>query len=207
MSTPKTETIVLAAGQTLPYPVAGKAVTVISSTAATFQAAFDNDPFETWQEGFMYPSADGFRQIRFRDSLGAGCTIVVNIADQPVGDNRMSLAGGVLAAMAATLVNILAAVNRLLGKAAATVLADTNVAATGGAGTLLFAASATRRIVEVQALSTNGGTVYVGTTAAVAAANKLAELPAGASWYDEYYQGAVYAVGNDGAQVVCGYAE
>lgn len=87
-NTPRTETITLAAGETLSVAIPGKWLLVESCTAVSFQFAFDNDPLTTGVPYRTYPCRDGFEGLRFRDSIGAGCVIVVVIADEVPADNR-----------------------------------------------------------------------------------------------------------------------
>lgn len=204
MKTPRYVSRTLAAGGFTSVTVPGRYLTVSSISASTFLVGFDGETPEQVIPGGRTYVERGFRLLRIQNTGGAAGTIVFVVSEDEYSLVDAANAA-VLAAIAASLVGIDADTNRLLGVAAATQLADTLLAATGGLGTSLFAANAARRIVEVQALESNTGLVYVGRTNAVAAADKMAVLPAGASWYDEYYTGAVFAVGNDAAQSVCGY--
>lgn len=206
MKTPQYITRTLAAGAFASVAAPGNYLTVASISASTFAVGLDGEtPAQVIAGGRTFVKR-GFHLLRIQNTGGvAGTLVIVVTEDEYSLSDSANVA--VLAAIAASVAGIDSDTNRLLGVAAGTVLADTTVAATGGVGTLLFAASATRRLVQIQALTTNGGTVYLGFTNTVSAVNKIAELPAGASWYEEYYTGAVYAVGNDAAEVVCGYQE
>lgn len=204
MKTPRYYSRTIAAGAYTQIAGPGRYVTIASISASTIVLSIDGESENQIIAGQKLVQPDSFNLLRFRNSGGVASTIVVIISDEDV--NLVEAANAaILAAIAASAASIDADTNRLLGVAAATVIADTVVAATGGAGTLLAAANPARRMIEIQALETNGGLVYIGKDATVSATNKMAVLPAGASWYDEYYTGAVYAVGNDAAESVCGY--
>jgi hypothetical protein len=206
MKTPRYFSRAIAAGAFVQIGARGNYLIVASISASTIVVSLDGENEEQVIAGQKIYCRQAFSLLRIRNSGGAPATIVFFVTEDAM-DLVDAANAAVLAAIAASVAGVDADTNRLLGIAAGTLLADTTVAATGGVGTLLFAATATRRLVQIQALTTNGGTIYLGFTNAVSSVSKIAELPAGASWYEEYYTGAVYAVGNDAAEVVCGYQE
>lgn len=103
MKTPRTVTVNLTALQEKDVPVEGQYVHVRSCTVATFQMAYDADPLQTSYAGGMYPSGAPFSKIRVKD-VGAGCTIIMVVADEPFVDAAFDSV--VLAAVAASLVSI-----------------------------------------------------------------------------------------------------
>lgn len=187
--------------------VLGKHVKIVSCTVASVLMGFGDDTPERVYADDCYAGPEkGFKSVRFVSDLGA-CTVVIQVTQQPImGGTSGTLAPLIvlLTAVSGFLSNIW---TRFSGASAATDLSDVNVDATGGAGTLLFAANAARKSVEIQALDTNGGKVYIGSAATVSDVDKRAILAAGDSWYSEHYTGAVYAVGSDGLQSVCGTQE
>jgi len=200
--TPRTETFILAAGQLLKVPIEGRYLMVRSCTAASFEAKFDNDAFSTFFAGTTYPARDGFDVVWLRDSLGAGCTIVLTFLDELGGD----AAGAVLASMAASLASIDQEISGSAAAAVAGQLPDTVCAVTPGPATLLFAAKASRTEIEIHAPRTNGaGVIYLGITAARAKlVDKFEVLSAGESWYSDREKGAIYACSSTGAEIVNG---
>jgi hypothetical protein len=204
MKTPQYITRTLAAGAFASIAAPGNYLTIASLSASTFAVGLDGEtPAQVIAGGRTYVRR-GFHLLRIQNTGAVPGTLVMVVTEDEYSLTDSANAT-VLAAIAASLVTIDSDTNRLLGVAAMTMKADTVVAVTGGAATLLFPTTATRRLVQVQALETNGGLVYVGNAVTTSAVNKLAVLPAGASWYDEYYTGPVYAVGSDAAESICGY--
>lgn len=185
--TPRTFTIPLAAGTEYVLPQVGRVATILSlSGAVSVQAAFDNETWTPFFQRIGYPDEAEFSQVRFWNNGAVAITIVVTISDVPILDSRSDAlaASGLLVEIPKTL-----------------------VAATGGAATLLFAANPNRKLVSITASEDNGGFIYVGSTAATAAAAHFKVLLPSGEWYDEFYRGPVYAVGNDAVQHVVGYEE
>jgi hypothetical protein len=200
--TPRTETFVLAASATLKIPIGGKYLQVRSCTAASFECSFEHDAFSTFYPGTTYPSRDGFDYIRVRDSLGAGCMLILTFLEELGGD----AAGATLAGIAASLVSINQEISGSAAAAVAGQLADTVCAVTPGPATLLFAANVNRTEIEIHAPRTNGaGLIYLGITAARAkAVDKFEVLSAGESWYSDREKGSIYACSSTGAEICNG---
>jgi hypothetical protein len=87
-NTPRTETITLAAGAAVTVPIPGRWMQVMDCTVAAFEYAFDNDTWTPGEAHVTYPAAEGFQQVRFRDSGGLGCTIRCIISQNLPSDNR-----------------------------------------------------------------------------------------------------------------------
>lgn len=200
--TPLTETIILAAGETITIPIPGKYLVIRSCTAATFEAGFDNDTLSTFYAGTAYPSAERFTQVRFRDSLGAGCTIVATFADDLAIDQ--SVATAVWAAMAASLVNIDADLEFLKPAGTPTLFPLTTIAKTGVGSVHVVTVAADNKKVLVQADQDNAGSVYLGFVNTLTAVNSFARLLPGESWQEEF-AGHVWACSENGTEKVRGY--
>jgi len=194
-ATPRTYEFTIAAGGRVRVHDWGRMFSIIDITGATeIHLAIEEDQPEAFKAGWSFelPQGDGYDRIELVNNNAAAVTVEVALAEGRVISNRE------LAALDSI-------DDRLAGEAAATQLADTAVAATGGAATLLFAANADRKRVVVQASELNGDYVYIGTDATVSDVDKMACLQALGSWMDEDYQGAVYAVGGVAGMIVNGY--
>jgi hypothetical protein len=79
MQTPQTTTLTITAGARVEWPVQGQAVLILSITpAASIQAAFGNDSYQTFYPGLVYPAADKpFQSVRFFNATGVTQTLVV----------------------------------------------------------------------------------------------------------------------------------
>lgn len=197
MRTPQEHPIPIAAGAYYDLCGHNRMVTFSDLTAgATLSWAIDNDPKQRAREGFGYelPEHGTFNRIRLYNDGAASLTVVVVLSEGRVYDNRSQLSEALDSID-----------DRLAGEASGSELAKTNVAATGSTGTALFAANADRKIVSVTASEDNSGFVYIGFTDAVTGVAHIKPLFPGGEWYDEEYQGAVFAVGSDGSQNVVGY--
>jgi hypothetical protein len=203
MLTPRYHTVTIAAGQFAAINNYGRYITIVSISASTITIAVDDDTPQQIINGLQIDCEERkYKRITLANVGGVGSTVVLYLSLTRIIDTREQ-AG--LAGIAASLASIDADLDRLAGVAALTQLAEVNVAATGGVGTQLFAANANRRMVQVVPAETNLGYIYVGRTNAVSAANWLDVLAPGEVWFDQYYQGAVFAVGNDGNQFAGGY--
>lgn len=199
VKTPQTYTFVAGPNQQLPpVCVAAKHLKVISCTQPTVLIGFDGDRPE-----IMYPDYDyaapgpGFGSITIQDASGAGCTVILTVSAEPV----IGQANANLAAIAATVAALLAITDP---GGTLTPIADTLLGATGGAGTLIKAANASRKNLVIVGDATMTGIVYLGKDATVSATNKIGVLTQYGSW-SEAYTGAIYGVGNDALEKVCGY--
>jgi len=197
MKTPQEHTITIASGAYYDLCDFNRMVTFYDVTlGATLNWGIDDDPKQRAREGFAYelPEHETFKRIRLFNDGAASLTVVVTLAEGRVYDNRSQLS------------ELLDSIDdRLDGETALTQLADTAVAATGAAGTLLFAANADRKRVVLQACEGNGDYVYIGKDNTVSDVNKMGFLSARGSILEVTYQGAIYAVGGVAAQEVCGY--
>jgi len=211
-NTPQRVTVTLAAGETKRVAIPGNWLQVVSCTVAAFQYAFDNDPLTDGESYFSYPSKTGFDAVRFRDSLGAGCIIVADIADTLPSDNRGNR-DQLLALLAklttidvdtgAMVLDLDAVLEELQGDtAAATIVADvTPVAVTA---IIVLAANANRHGCCVQAMSTNGASIFIGSTNLVTNVNKILELQPGQGFTWDDYRGPLWAYSVAGGDVVHG---
>ncbi len=200
---PRQETITLAAGQTKPFPVHGKWLTILSMTVATVDVAFDGTEYAPMWAGVPYPATDGdYHIVRFRESTGAAATLVVLFSDQQAPDNRFS---PLAAAMAASLAAIDADMERLKPADTLTIVDRTVVAQTGVGSTQILAANPNRKWCLVTMDLGNAGNVYLGKDNTVtAAANSFFDSMAGGSWR-EHYTGAVWACSQNGTEAVRAY--
>jgi len=211
----KTEPITLAANQERPVYLSGRSIAVLSCTVASFEMAFDNDPYTTVYAGAVYPSPKEFSQIRVRDSLGAGCDIVLTAADELGMDVAAQASAAVFAAMQALLTTIDADTSNLPTMAADLALttppsnqstivpAAISVTGTVPADTIL-AARAGRKSLWFETPATNAGDVYIGFANTVTAANYARRMPPNAVWWP-VWTGAIYAVSENGSEVLHGY--
>ncbi|RPJ29941.1 MAG: hypothetical protein EHM35_13025 [Planctomycetaceae bacterium] len=87
-NTPQSETIAVPAAGTVRWYGKGRWMLVESCSAASFMYAFDNDPLTAGTAFKTYPCKAGFNSIRFFDSLGAGFTVSIIVADEVPADNR-----------------------------------------------------------------------------------------------------------------------
>lgn len=200
---PRQETIILAPGETKSVYYIGRWVTVLSNTAATVSMAFDGDGFTPVLPGISYPAADGrFDRVRFQDTSGAGCTIVVILSDEQAPDNR---GNPLAAAMAASLASINQEISGSAAAAVAGQLADT-VCPAVAPGVQLFAANPNRTEIEITADLVNGAEViYLGITdARCVAVDKFVPLAAGDSWSSVREKGAIFATSSAGTGIVNG---
>lgn len=190
-NTPQTFPVVLAAGETQRVPVPGNWMQVMSCTVATFEFAFDNDPLTTGEPFVSYPAKNGFAGIRFRDSLGAGCTIVVQVADTLPQDNRgnrdqLSAIGVSLAAIDIDTDDLASILAELQGSLT---VVGWGRYATVAAATQVMAQRAARTMCQFQADPENADFVYIGFDNTVSAANWALKLAPG--------QGDTLEVGRD----------
>lgn len=86
MRTPTAFPVTLAANQEKTIPVPGRFMHVRSCSVASFQAGFGDDPLQSFFPGATYPSAEVFDKVRVKDSLGAGCTLMLIISEEPLRD-------------------------------------------------------------------------------------------------------------------------
>jgi len=183
--TPKTETIVLAAGVTVPMPIAGSMLTILSCTVAEFEAAFDSDGFSTFYPGVEYQAPEPFYRIRFRDSLGGGCTIVAVFSDAPVIDSRGA--------------------QILLPGTTPVLIPRTVVAAVGAPpATLVLAANPKRKWFMIEMGLGNPNYVYLGFANTVSPVDSFFEGMAGAT-SRESLTSEIWAVSDGGVETVKGY--
>jgi hypothetical protein len=197
-------TVVVPANRITPVPMSGSHVYVRTCSAASVGLGFDADSVQICIAGEGYPSAKPFNLIRVQDLSGAGTTVVLVVSDLPV----VTPGGFTPAAVAALQVSLTLIAASLAGVATMTQGTLLTLAATGGAGTLIFAANATRKKLSIQAALTNTGTVYLGNAAAHCSdVDSFAQLAAGQPCPEDRYLGAVYGVGSDAAQQVVRYEE
>jgi hypothetical protein len=215
--TPKTETVVLTANQEKVVYLQGTHVNVLSCTAATFAAAFDEDAFQTFYPGMVYPDPDGFSKIRVRDTSGAGSTIVLTAAHDVIFDARTNTAA--IVAMAASMANIdadtdnlaliLAALAGLVVTStpvvynAATRIPMTTVLQDGAGVTQLVVANAATKRVEITASPDNAGWIFLAYANDVTSTLCVSVLTPGGNWAKEF-AGDVYACGSNGTEKACG---
>ena len=199
MKTPKTFPIVLTAGQTRIIPIVGRFVHIRSCTVASFEAAFDDDPLETFYPGATYPSPEMFDQIRLKDSLGAGCTLELITAQVPFTD--VAYDQSVLTTIA-TALSTLSTLQEIPDTP--TAVAEATIAQTGVGQNQLITAAATTRRIMVQADYANTGAVYVGFATGVTAANAPIHLQPGDSWPEDF-AGNVWASSANGTEKARAY--
>jgi hypothetical protein len=203
-NTPRQETLTVPAAGILPVQISGRWLTILSNTVATVDVAFDNDGYTPMLAGIPYPAMGGqYEKVRFRDTGGAGCTLVAVFSDQQTPDNR---GGPLAAAMAASLVSIDQEISGAAADPVTGQLADTIVAQTGVGTTLLFAANPARTEVEITADLANGAEiVYLGIAALrCTVADKFYPLLAGDPWFSNREKGPIYACSDLGTAVVFG---
>lgn len=190
MKTPRYVSRTITAGSYASIGVRGKYLMVVSISASTIHLGFDDETPQQVLQGLALVMPDDYKQLRLFNAGAATSTVVLYVADNPL--DLLTSA-------------VLAAIQTLLTPGTTlTPIADVTLAATGGAGTLIVAANTARKAVVVFADEDNTGDVFLGPTNAVSDANKIGMLTATGSWR-ETYTGALYGVGNDAAQVVCGY--
>lgn len=200
MKTPTYHTLTIGAGAYAEIRGYARFVRLVSITgAATVRMAFDNDALQTFQPGISIDCEDQhWTRILFYNPAGVAVTVVLLEGDTRVLDDSQDSA-----AMAATLTSILA---RLAGVATMTQGVVQTLAATGGAGDLIFAANANRRRVVIEASLANVGYVYLGNAVGNCSdADCFAMLAPGQSWSDDFYTGAIYGVGSDATQQITRY--
>ena len=200
IQTPKTITIVLAANAFKHVPIAGRYLTILSCNVASFDVAFDDDAYSTFFPGIGYPAAgQGFQFLRFRDALGAGCTIVATVssAPLPIQDARYGAAAVVMVGMAAN-------VARLAPGLIGTTTPLTVIAQTGVATTQIITAGVDNKRLLLQADHDNAGEVYLGFTNAVTVATCFARLLPGENWV-ENFAGSIWACSENGTEGMRGY--
>lgn len=174
---------------------------------ASIQFGFDDEPYSALNITLVQSKRDGYQRIRFRNTGVAG-TLTAVLSDGPISDTQISTLLAIAASLAAIdgdTDNLVTINDRLAGEAALTQKAKTNVAATGGAGTVVFAANANRKRISVTASEDNVGYIYLGKAGTVSAVDHFTVLFSGGNWSDDKYTGAVYAVGSDAAQNLVGY--
>ena len=199
---PRQETIILAAGQTLPFPILGRWILILSNTAASVDVAFDNDAFSPMTAGVPYPASDGqYSVVRFRDTLGAGLTLVVIFSDDQCPDNRGS---PLMAAIAASLVSVDAHLDAVEIPDTPAVFVLSVIAQTGVGSAQIVTAVAGQKKVLVQADHDNAGSIYLGFDVGVTAATAFARLTPGDSW-QEQWAGDVFACSENGTEQARGY--
>lgn len=215
MKTPITETIVLAANQEWRYPLAVSAryMHVRSCTVASFLAAFDDDPLQTFYAGATYPSREAFSYVRFKDSSGSGCTIEVVFSDSLAADvsfdsSILSTVSSTLTALEAlvTLGNVdLAALETLLEVPDVPVaVPEATIPQTGVSQTQLVTAAAVNRKIEIQADYDNTGSVYIGFATGVTKTNCAICLVPGQSFpFDGNLN--IWASSENGTELARGY--
>jgi len=195
--TPQPFTLTIAAGARMDLYEYARMLTFIDvTTDHSLQWAIGDEPTISALEGisFELPALEHFGLIRLYNAGLASVTVKLILSEGRVYDNRVSLSKALESID-----------DRLAGESSGTVLADTSLAVTGSAGTLIFAANASRKKAVIQACEGNGTYVYIGMTTGVTSVAKMAYLPAMGSVVIDYYQGAIYAVGASGIQKVCGY--
>ena len=201
MKTPLTYPCTLTAGQEKTVPVPGNYLHVRSCSVGSFEAAFGNDPFQTFYPGATYPSAKPFDQVRVKDSLGAGCTLVLIISDNPLRDVAYDevILSNINTAIAALQVVMTASRDELQGDITHEGYGATAV---GVAAVEIIAANADRKGCDIQARWDNAGVIYVGYDNGVGPADYMACLSAegGYTWDD--YRGPIWAEASVAAQEV-----
>jgi len=197
MKTPTYHSLTIGAGAYAEIREYGRFVRLVSiAGAATVQMAFDEDLLQTFEPGISIDCEDQhYTRILFYNPAGVAVTVRLLVGDTRLLDDSQDSA-----AMAAALAAIQA---RLAGVAAMTQGVVQTLAATGGAGDLILAASATRRRIVIEASPSNTGFVYLGNAAANCSdADCFAILAPGQAWSDDFYLGAVYGVGSDATQQI-----
>lgn len=205
MKTPVTYPVTLAAGQEKTVPISGRFLHVRSSSVGYFEAAFGDDPFQTFYPGATYPSADEFDQFRIRDSLGAGCDLVLVVSENPLRDVAYDevILSNINTAIAGLQVVMTAVRDELQGDVAAV---GYNAVAVGMADVEIMAANAGRKGCSIQARWDNTGIIYVGFDSGVGPAAYQSCLAAGEGYSWDDYRGPVFAEASIAAQEV-GYGE
>ncbi len=178
---PRQETITVPANGRVPWGILGRWILILSNTAASVDVAFDNDAFTPMTAGIPYPASDGqYRQVTFRDSLGAGCTLQVIFSDDQCPDNRGS---PLMAHIDATLVSIDASLLAMAPGTDLNQIDPTIIPVSPAVAVHLVTAVAGLKQIMLQA---GGGvaqtdTVYLGEDATVDDAHHFAELAPGQS--------------------------
>jgi hypothetical protein len=130
--------------------------------------------------GFGYPCPTGFDRVRFRDTSGAGCTIVATFADDLCPDSRLGASAIIWAAIAASLVNVDADLELLKPGTVPTLIPLTVVPITPAAALQIVTAGGVKQAM-IQADLDNAGNVYLGFDNTVDATNSFARLSPGES--------------------------
>lgn len=173
MKTPITRSIVLAAGKSFSLDIIAEVVYIKSCTVASFSLAFDNEPFELTYAGEKLTSKKPFSKIRFYDSGGAGCTVVVRVGNVDVSSSS--------SAILATTESLLTGLTTILDVPDNPTAIPEQDTLSGGA-VHLVTASARIRKVEIQADYDNAEAIYVGFTTGVTSANAAIHLQPGQSF-------------------------
>ena len=194
----------LLAGASTPVTIFARHIVVASISASTLELGIQDDPPQQILAG-QHIDCEKRKYDRFvlRNAGAVTATVVLLVSDTWIS---LEASGGLLAAMAASLVTIN---QQSAGSAAAAIggqLADTICPITPGPGVLLFAAKPLRTEVEIFAPRTNGAeVVYLGITAARATViDKFYVLSAGEPWWSDREKGAIYACSSTGAEIVNG---
>ena len=191
MKTPKTMTVNLLAGKSKDVPVVGRFLHIRSCSVDSIQGAFDNDPFQVFYPGSVYPASESFEKIRFRDYLGAGCSLVIRVS-------QVELIPGTYDEI--ILEDIL---EDLRGD---TTPEGFDRVAVGTSAVQVIAANANRKGCSVQAQWNNSGIVFIGFDNTVTATKYADNFAAGEGFSWDDYRGDVYAIGSAAGQYV-GYGE
>jgi len=205
MKTPVTYPCTLAADQEKTIALPGNYLHVRSCSVGSLEAAFDDDPFQTFYPGATYPSAKPFEHVRVKDSLGGGCTLILIISDNPLRDVAYDevVLSNINTAIAALQVVMTACRDELQG---GTTPIGYNAVPVGVAAVEVVSLNAARKGCFIQAHPTNTGLVYVGFDNTVGPAKYMACLSAGEGYSFDDYRGVVWVEADAAAQEV-GYGE
>jgi len=181
------ETVTLAAGEQRNFPIVGRSFLLLTNTIATqVQIGIDLDELENWPVGRRYrepKETDRFKQVRLKNPHASAAMTVTFVVSE--GDISFDVA------------------NKQCG-ANISVITDKTLAATGSTGTKIVDANPDRKLLVIFGDWTMTGRAYLGPAATVSATVKMGIVTQYGQWSGKY-TGALYGVGNDAAQIVCGY--
>ncbi len=202
MLTPRYFNRTIIAGARSTIQAYGRHILLVTISASTVELAIDDDPPQQVIPGQHIDVGDRrYTQIVLRNSGGVPTTIEVILSEVYVD---MQYTGGILGAMAASLIAIDADLEFLKPASVPTATPLTVVAQTGVGTTQIITAGANNKRALVQADHDNAGSVYLGFTNAVTAATAFARLLPGESWGEEF-AGDVWACSENGTEEVRGY--
>lgn len=153
--------------------VQGKYVKIVSCSVASVLMGFDAGNVERVYPDDCYPGpAEGFKFLHFVADI-AVCTVVIQVADQPVlGGSATSLV---------PVQAVLSTIQTLLSPGTVRTQFPWTVIGTAGAATQIFAANTSRKRFQVQACADNTGNVWLGSANTVTQTLSWFELLPGAS--------------------------